>query len=266
MRIFIFLTCLIYLIIFTISCKKGQMMDDNINFSTFTWEAVGDVPHPISITIDDIKFMSQPILFPYLNQDSIDLFLEFQRSDKNFKKRIAFNKGENHFTYFYNDLIDSIVTIGPHPLKGIEVPSGKVALKIFGHNVKFSPKNKPIHLAIYEIEGEVIRGKEVKYTEKPVDTIFNITAKIPEDFKIINKNRPRTSIKTKLLDENKKDLIIDDVRAYAYFTFSENANVYILELSSYPPSLGDYRDPNSRVRHPDGGYNVSRSFSRYMFL
>ncbi|VTP98455.1 hypothetical protein [Sphingobacterium daejeonense] len=72
-------------------------------------------------------------------------------------------------------------------------------------------------MAIYEIEGEVIRGKEVKYTEKPVDTIFNITAKIPEDFKIINKNRPRTSIKTKLLDENKKDLIIDDVRAYAYF-------------------------------------------------
>ncbi|VTP98451.1 Uncharacterised protein [Sphingobacterium daejeonense] len=26
-------------------------MDDNINFSTFTWEAVGDVPHPISITL-----------------------------------------------------------------------------------------------------------------------------------------------------------------------------------------------------------------------
>lgn len=255
---------LILLIFFiTFSCEKGEYINNSQEFSTLYITYLGDVFAPSSIIIDGNIYHSSNFLFPYVERDSIELSLEFQDPRYNFKKKIPNKKGKNEVLMYFNNLQDSTITIGNHPLEGIEVPDGYVAVKFMGTNSMLSTENSTLNLGVYDVIGEIVFGQEVNYTEKPVDTISNITNTFPEDFVLIKRPQPDKFIRVKFLNNNFEDILINDSRLYAFIPIPEDQKVFMFQITE-GGSLRRRNDLNSGLNNADGGYNLSPIIGVFM--
>jgi len=252
---------LIILFFFTSACKKGEYIDIRQEFSYISITPLGDAVNPKSVTIDGNRYSSIPFLTPFEEKDSIELTLEFVDSKKNFKKKIENKKGNNEILIYYNNLQDSILTIGPHPLDGVKVPEGYVAVKFMGSSSRFSGTDGKINLAVYDVIGEIVTGQEVNYSAKPVDTISNITNTFPDDFIFIK--RPQKATRFKFLDSNFKDVLVNGFRVYAFVGFETDKSVFLMKISE-GGSLRFRNDLNSGLPNSDGGYNMRSTMSIYM--
>ncbi|MGV6945862.1 hypothetical protein [Sphingobacterium kyonggiense] len=247
-----------------ISCKKGEYINNSQEFSTIKLYGLNVNERLKSVSIDGVKYTTNPFLTIFQDKDSIELSLEFEKSKFNFKKKVLNKKKNEDLLYYFNNLKDSTLTIGPHPLSSVSVPNGKIAMKVFGENDRYSEKTGIMHLAVYKSEGEIKMGQPVKYSDKPIDTILNINNNIPEKFYFLPRPANRELIKFKFLDSKFNDLFIDGVRVYAFIQFDPNKKAFIYRIEPLLITLRRKNDPNSGLNNADGGYTVSNSFTMYM--
>ncbi|MCT1532686.1 hypothetical protein M3B46_16900 [Sphingobacterium daejeonense] len=254
---------LILLFIIISSCEKGEYLNKSQEFSTIKIDILGDVISPSAVIIDGNKYNSSNFLIPFEEKDSIELSLEFPDQKYNFKKKILNKKGENNVFLFFNNIQDSTITIGPHPLEGVEVPDGYVAVKVMGSNEQFSDENGNLNLGVYDVIGEIVWGQEVNYTKNPVDTIASISNTFPEHFTLIKRPQMDKLVRFKFLNSKYEDILVNGSRVYAFRGFPEDQKVFMFQITE-GGALRIRRDPNSGLNNADGGYNVTPVLNYYM--
>ncbi|MGN5953034.1 hypothetical protein ACP6L2_00325 [Sphingobacterium lactis] len=238
-----------------LSCKKGEYINNSIRFTTISFEQIQSVQIPY-LEVNNVRYYQKNgYLMPYIDADSIEISGEYDNGRKHFKQKIVNKYGSNRLYVYYKNMVDSTLQIGgPHPLGDVEPPEGMIGLKFFGANKQISPDGKPIHLVIYDVEGEIQNEIEPKYTV--IDTIRNITNDIPLNF--VNVKLPKKNWRFKVLNEDKTEAKING-RILFDFQTSAYKKVRIFKLSDgfrLPPPFAN-RDLNSRFQYKTNAYAIS---------
>lgn len=244
------------IMLLVLSCKKGEYINNSIRFTTISFEQIQSVRIPY-LEVNNVRYYESYgiYLMPYIDADSIEISGEYDNGRKHFKQKIVNKYSSNRLYVYYKNMIDSTLQIGgPHPLGDVEPPEGMIGLKFFGANKQISPDGKPIHLVIYDVEGEIQNQIEPKYIV--IDTIRNITNDIPVNF--VNVKLPKKNWRFKVLNEDKTEAKING-RILFDFQTSAYKKVRIFKLSDgfrLPPPFAN-KDLNSGFKYSTNEYAIS---------
>ncbi|MCT1532692.1 hypothetical protein M3B46_16930 [Sphingobacterium daejeonense] len=241
------------------SCKKGEFIDSNQEFSTIIIKNLENKIKIDSIYVDNqaYKFDYLGNLIPYIKKDSMEVVIKYTENNndiltnKIFNSKIENVKGLNELHLFYDDPKNLTISIGKHPLEGVEIKDGKVLAKIFNSSKLLSPNNEPIHLAFYDFIDLTIPFEPI-YSNIPTDTIFNITNRIPNNFQEFRYLKDQIFWKAKVLKENKEELLIDNKKVYLFILMGETMQERVLILNIETQSLNSQIDRNNWYEILDG--------------
>ena len=257
MKYFYHLILLTLLLSITSSCEKGENIESKTRFTTLQIQSLNNGLGIQSLVYNGalISRSSEGYLIPYTGQDSITITVKYHGSKPTITKKIKINPSGTSTYMYYSNPVDSIATIGEHPLKDVKVPEGKILAK-FINNSPLLPKDKPIHLAFYGFK-DLNAESEALYTEHPIDTIKNIGTSIPDTFSEFKANSSY-SWKAKILNADFTPFQHLGKNAYLYSVLYKFpiADIFIVEIKF--SSFRDY-DFNYGYELEDGGYTASTS-------
>ena len=253
MKYFYHLILLTLSLSITSSCEKGENIESKIRFTTLEIQILNNGLSVQSIVYNDrlITWSRDGYLIPYTGQDSITIAVKYHDNKPTITKKIKINPSGTSTYMYYSNPVDSIATIGDHPLKDIKVPEGKYLVK-FINNSPLLPKDKPIHLAFYDFR-DWNAESDALYSEHPMDTIKNIGTSIPETFSVFKHNKKSMLWKAKILNADFTPFQHLGKNVYLYTSFSyPKSDIFIVEIKF---DVFDDFDFNYFLDLDDGGYS-----------
>ena len=257
--------------LFVQACSKSVVDENILPITQIKLKAVGDF-YLKSITYQEKEYKMDRgrYLIPYeTGKDSIKIRLNFDEAKLSGWHQIPNHKREINQVYYLSDFADSTLAVADkHPMDDFKPEDGFAYVKIFGKNDLLFPDKKPFHLAIYGINETLSAGRNVVYTNEPIDTIFNISEKLGKEYLKIRYNKPYNFIKMKLLTNNREELLVQvaneptKVRVYYFLPYPSPKRASIIEFLSGDISFRDRNDRNTRRRNPDNGVSMNSKFSQ----
>ncbi|MGJ1204542.1 hypothetical protein [Sphingobacterium lactis] len=262
MKYFYHLILLPILLSITSSCEKGENIESKTRFTTLQIQSLNNGLGIQSLVYNGalINNSSEGYLIPYTGQDSITITVKYHGRKPSITKKLKINPSGTSTYIYYSNPVDSIATIGDHPLKDIKVPEGKLLVK-FINNSPLLPKDKPIHLAFYDFR-DWNAESEALYSEHPIDTIKNIGTTIPDTFSEFKDYRTQYFWKAKILNADFTPYQHQGKNVYYYMRFYSlnNPDIYIVEVNFDSYEEFDF---NYWMELEDGSYAVT-GFYFYM--
>lgn len=168
------------------------------------------------------------VLLPYEAIDSIELTFIFGEQKINYKIKNKLGVNEV-FSFLKSPNSEEVMLSDAHPLEAEDIPEDKIAVKIFNLSKELSPNGESLNLAFYRFI-KPINMRNLKYSDIPMDTIFNINNNIPKYFSLLEKYPVRSLYyKAKVLTKDNKELIINGKKIlfYLFITKNQNQNTFI---------------------------------------
>ena len=257
--------------LFVQACSKSVVDENVLPVTQLKLNPVGNLNvRSITYQENEYKMERGRYLIPYeAGKDSIKIKLNFNKPKLSGWHQIPNHKREINQVYYISDIADSTLTVGEkHPLDDFKTEKGYMYVKFFGQNTDLFPDKKPFHLAVYGIIEEKSQPwVHVEYTEKPLDTIFNISNKLPKEFFKIKHYESYDAIKLKLLNNQKEELKIkgknspDLFRVYYFLEKTASRHIYTIRLNPDKESLYSNKDHNTFINNNDDGFTVNNFFS-----
>jgi|GEM_PF-1349518 len=257
--------------LFVQACSKSVVDENILPVTQIKLNAIGNLSlKSITYQENEYKMERGRYLIPYeAGKDSIKIKLNFNNAKLSGWHQIPNHKREINQVYYLSDFADSTLTVSDkHPLDDFITEKGYMYVKFFGQNTVLFPDKKPFHLAVYGIIEEKSRPwVHVEYTEKPLDTIFNISNKPPKEFFKIKHYEKYVAIKLKLLNNQKEELKIkgrnsqDLFRAYYFLEKTSRRHIYTIRLEPDKLSPFSKEDYNTWNNNNDGGFTINNFFS-----